>query len=92
MRLTIWGRRLLIALAFAMIFTALWLALMPFYDREVRCGPPLFGADPPANVSITPGTCSESAADRLKVAGVVGVGASAVMVMLITGPRDGRRP
>src|SRR3546814_10550120 len=42
-----------------------WLSLLPFDDREVRCGPPLFGADPPADYSITPGTCSDMATDRL---------------------------
>lgn len=47
-----------------------WLSLMPFNDREVRCGAPLLGADPPANYSITPGTCSDMASDRLVLAAV----------------------
>lgn len=45
-----------------------WLSLLPFDDRQVRCGAPLLGADPPANYSITPGTCSDMASDRLVLA------------------------
>lgn len=52
------------------LLVAGWLSLLPFDDREVRCGPPLFGADPPANYSITPGTCSDMASDRLLLAAV----------------------
>lgn len=62
-------RRWLLALStVAALLVAAWLSLMPFNDREVRCGPPLLGADPPANYSITPGTCSDMASDRLLLA------------------------
>lgn len=57
--------------AVALLLVAGWLSLLPFDDREVRCGAPLLGADPPANVSIVPGTCSEMASDRLLLAGVL---------------------
>lgn len=58
------------------LLVAGWLSLLGFDDRDVPCGPPLFGADPPANYSITPGTCRDMASDRLLFAAgflVVGV-------------------
>lgn len=74
-------RRLLAVGAAAALLLAAWFSLAPFDDRRVRCSGPLFGADPPANVSITPGTCSDMASDRLMIAGgflvaavVLGVG------------------
>lgn len=61
-----------------------WLSLLPFDDREVRCGPPLFGADPPANYSITPGTCSDMASNRLLLAaGFLAVGIALAMAAVL---------
>lgn len=62
-------RLLTIASVVALLISG-WLSLLPFEDREVRCGAPLLGADPPANYSITPGTCSDMAANRLVLAAV----------------------
>lgn len=64
-----------------------WLSLLPFDDREVRCGPPLFGADPPADYSITPGTCSDMATDRLLLAAVfLALGIALAVAAVVTRP------
>lgn len=87
-RLALWKAgivrsRVLALCAVAALLAATWLALAPFHDREVPCGPPLFGADPGANYSITPGTCSDAATDRLRIAAVL-VGGSVVLVLAST--------
>jgi hypothetical protein len=78
-------RRWLLALgAVAALVAAAWLSLMPFNDREVRCGPPLLGANPPENYSITPGTCSEMASDRLVLAaGLLAVSVALTLAVVI---------
>ena len=64
-------RRWLAVGALAAVLVSGAISLAPFNDRGVRCGPPLFGAEPPANYSITPGTCSDVASDRLLGAAVL---------------------
>lgn len=68
-----------------------WLSLLPFNDREVRCGAPLLGADPPANYSITPGTCSDMASNRLVLAAVFALLATALAVATAIAARRANR-
>ena len=81
--------RILAASSAVTLLAAAWLALAPFHDREVPCGAPLFGADPAANYSITPGTCSDAAAGRLRIAGLL-VGVTVVLVLAAVRTRQTR--
>lgn len=86
-------RMLAIAAVVSLLVTG-WLSLLPFDDREVRCGPPLFGADPPANYSITPGTCSDAASDRLLLAALfltLAITLAAAAIVARSKDRSGRR-
>jgi hypothetical protein len=86
-------RRWLLALsAVAAFAAAAWLSLMPFNDREVRCGPPLLGANPPANYSITPGTCSDMASDRLVLAAGLLVVSVALALAVVINTRTSKPP
>jgi hypothetical protein len=74
----------------AALLIAAWLSLLPFNDREVRCGPPLLGADPPANYSITPGTCSDMASDRLLLAAGFLVASVALTLAVVVNARKSK--
>jgi hypothetical protein len=81
--------RLLAVSAVIALVAAAWLALMPFNDREVRCGPPLFGAGPPGNYSIVPGNRSDKGEDRLTVAAAL-VAVSAIFAVGLLLARQSR--
>jgi hypothetical protein len=86
------------AVGVVLLLVAVALALMPFRDGEVRCGPPLFGAEaslddapsPELGIGVVVVGCTDDAVGRLLLSGalvVAGISTTAVGLWLRSRPR-----